>query len=84
MIRYKTRIDNPRGDTEDFDNKLNQAIHNISRKAPEDWNMILDYLQTMAYPVEIDPAHVEMVCAEYHRKQYIIKIIRRLDGLDKV
>ncbi len=71
-------------DTDTFDSELTESVKYLERTAPEHWGRILDYLKSMAYPVEIDPERVELVCAEYHRKQYMIKAVRRLDGLEKI
>jgi hypothetical protein len=83
MIRYAVKS-NKATDTNGFDAKLNEAITWFERETPERWEVVLDYLRSMAYLEQVNPEQVDLVCAEYHRKQYALRIVRRLNGLEVV
>ena len=69
-------------DQSDFDTELNKAIELLKRGLPHEWGVILGYLRSMALPMEMNPEMTESVTAEYHKKAYVVKIVKRLNGLD--
>jgi hypothetical protein len=67
-----------------FDGDLNEAIENIKYRYPDDWEVIMSYLRSLALPVDIDPDREELVKYHYHTKAMVTKIVRRLSGLEEI
>ncbi len=67
-----------------FDGRLNNAIMDIRNRTPDAWEIVMGYIRSLALPIELDPRETEMVQAEYHKKSALIKLVKRLDGLDQI
>lgn len=67
-----------------FDDDLNDAVDNIKHRYPEDWEVVMSYLRSLALPVDIDPDREELVKYRYHTKAMVTKIVRRLSGLEEI
>ncbi len=67
-----------------FDSDLNKSVFKIKDKFPEDWEIIMSYLRSLALPIDIDPDRQELVKYHYHTKAMVTKIVKRLSGLEEI
>lgn len=66
------------------DLRLDQSIAEIKLKCPEAWEMILSYVRSLSIPFETANYDPNAVTAEYHKRAYLVKVIRRLDGFEAI
>jgi hypothetical protein len=67
-----------------FDQDLNRSVDRLREKLPNDWEIVMGYLRSLALPTDIDPSAIEMVKYHYHTKSFITRVVKRLSGLEEI
>lgn len=89
VTKLPTRFAHPKRDFApqnkgEFDISLDKAIKNLERVLPEEWEIVLQYIRSLALPLPMEPNEDKKVVAEYHKKALATQIARRLCGFEKI